>query len=615
VAAGEEPREELRDHLGACPKCQELLNQFKSDLGLLKGIVPKAGLPPLTTSGLTSEPVTSDGQTDHSGGTDNASEEAVEPTAVGASPSATDIGNDHEAGRSNGEPLPGPIGKYLVIGRFPPTGQAEVFRVVHPGLARDLVLKLALRPIEPGGRHELIDECKILAELEHPNLVRVYDLDFHDNRPYVVMEYIRGRTLEQVAEDGNLKPRQAAALLAKVAGAADFVHKRGIVHRDIKPKNILVDERGEPRLIDFGMARLRHAWSEDPGKPGGTFAFMSPEQARVEMPEEQQRVGSRSDVFSLGAVLYYLLTGKPPFEGRNWRESWDRARSCNFDRKALENPKVPRDLRRICLKAMAAEPADRYSSAAAFQKALENYVRVPIVRGTVAGVAGIALLSFLTYQIMARPPVKSSNVPPTPTTVAPLTGEMTLRVWSPGKEGKRGWKIGVETPQSMPVRRGEMIHIEAKVNQPAYVYLLWLDGQGKITPLYPWIEQDFSKLPAEMPVVSELHDPPELDKGWPVEGPSGLETILMLARRTPLPAGIDLTAETGTLPPAPLRDPLEVAVRGFDADQPVEAIDQGTNRGPGKEAKQIDEPLLQLLEKLRRQFECTRAVRFAYQEQ
>ncbi len=216
-----------------------------------------------------------------------------------------------------GEPqLPAAIGKYLVVGRFPRTGQAVVFRVVHPGLAKDLVLKLAHRAVEPGGRHEIIEEGKILAELKHPNFVQVYDLDFHDDRPYLVMEYIRGRNLDQLAQEGRLRPRQAAFLLAKVAAAVDYAHRHGIIHRDIKPSNILVDEAGEPRLIDFGMARLKHAWSEDLGKPGGTFAFMAPEQAQAEPPEHQQQVGPRSDVFALAPYFISFSLVKLPLEAK-----------------------------------------------------------------------------------------------------------------------------------------------------------------------------------------------------------------------------------------------------------------------------------------------------------
>ena len=177
--------------------------------------------------------------------------------------SPTDTVDDDAGSRSDEPPLPAAIGKYLVVGRFPPTGQAEVFRVVHPQFQQERVLKLAKEPVGPDGRSEIIEEGKILSELEHPHLVRVYDLDFLGDRPYLVMEYIRGRNLDQLASEGQISPRLAAALVAKVAGAAAFAHRRGVVHRDIKPKNILVDEAGEPRLIDFGMARLRTAWSVD----------------------------------------------------------------------------------------------------------------------------------------------------------------------------------------------------------------------------------------------------------------------------------------------------------------------------------------------------------------
>ena len=227
--------------------------------------------------------------------------------------SGTDpVDNDADP-RSPEAPLPAAIGKYLVVGRFPHSGQAEVFRVVHPQFQQERVLKLAKEAVGPDGRSEIVEEGKIMSELEHPHLVRVYDLDFLGDRPYLVMEFIRGRNLEQFAAEDHVRPRRAAALVAKVAAAAAFAHRRGIVHRDIKPKNILVDEAGEPRLIDFGMARLRTAWSDDRKQPdGGTFAFMAPEQARIESPEDRRKVGPRSDVFALGGVLYFLLTGNAP---------------------------------------------------------------------------------------------------------------------------------------------------------------------------------------------------------------------------------------------------------------------------------------------------------------
>ncbi|MGO9601601.1 MAG: protein kinase domain-containing protein [Isosphaeraceae bacterium] len=553
VATGDKPSEKQRQHLAGCPACCARIERVKAELALLRKNAPESAPASSTVSDPTSAPSLTNGHADH-----RAETTSREPGGSGGPEvelPETDRDDTGLDGDKEQPPLPAAIERYLVVGRFPRTGQAEVYRVVHPGLAKDLVLKLALRPMKPGGRHEIIEECKILAEHEHPNLVRVYDLDFHNDRPYLVMEYIRGRSLEQVAEEGHLKPRQAANLLAKVAAAADFAHRRGIVHRDIKPKNILVDERGEPRLIDFGMARLRHAWSDDLGKPGGTFAFMAPEQARIELPEEQQRVGPRSDVFALGAVLYFLLTGKPPFEGRNWRESWDRARSCDFDRKALDDPKVPGDLRRICLKAMAADPAERYSSAEALHKALERFVIEPTFLVVAVGLVGLVLFGGLAHALVPPAPNRSHSVvipPPVPT---PLVGELTIRVWSRGEGGKRGVKI--DDPGALPLLAGELVHLEAKLNQPAYPYLLYLDGQGHISLLYPRQDGKFGSSPAGDLPREKVHSPEALDDGLKMQGPGGLETALLLVRRTPLPPNTDLAASIGPLPPSPLRNELE----------------------------------------------------------
>jgi hypothetical protein len=191
-----------------------------------------------------------------------------------------------------------------------------------------------------------------------------------------------------------------------------------------------------------------------------------------------------------------------------------------------------------------------------------------------------------------------------------LTGDLSVRVWSPGPGGKRG--LRVEEPGALPVRRGEQVHLKVELNRPAYIYLVWLDGQGKIEPLYPWSRASGARPATESP-RDRLDSPPELDKGWPLQGPSGLETALLLARESPLPASIDLAALMGTLPPSPLHSLEELAVRGFDPGGSTRAIDQGVHRGLGNEAEQIDEPLLKLMERLGPHFDLIRAVRFAYQ--
>jgi hypothetical protein len=187
-----------------------------------------------------------------------------------------------------------------------------------------------------------------------------------------------------------------------------------------------------------------------------------------------------------------------------------------------------------------------------------------------------------------------------------------VRVWSPesGANGKRGWKV--DEPGALPVLPGEQVHLEARLTRPAYAYLVWLDGQGQVISLYPWRDRAFGPRPWPEVAMTTFHSPPELDRGWPVTGPAGLETALLLASQSPLPSNTNLATLIGRLPPTPLRDPQEVAVRGFDPGQPTRTLNRGGHRGLGAEAERIDDPLVQVLEKLRPHFEVVRAVRFAY---
>ncbi len=193
---------------------------------------------------------------------------------------ASPAGRDGQA--TVDEPLK--IGKYMVLEKLGSGGQAQVFRVVHPELAKEFVLKLAHRPkaIEDrADRDALRHEGRLLAQCEHHNLVRVVDLDVHEGRRFMVMEHSRAdpaairRTAPSRASPG--RPDRARA-----GEAVAYLHAHGITHQDIKPQNVLVDERDRPRLIDFGLARLKHAWREDADDGiGGTARYMSPEQAQA----------------------------------------------------------------------------------------------------------------------------------------------------------------------------------------------------------------------------------------------------------------------------------------------------------------------------------------------
>ena len=371
--------------------------------------------------------------------------------------------------------IPERIGKYHVVGRLDEGGQALVYRALHPTLAKELVIKLGRYPIQPdhSDADHLAAEGRILAELDHPNLGRVYDLDVYEGRPYLVMEYIRGLTLRQYVEQHALPPREIAKLLAKIARALGVAHAKGVIHQDIKPKNILVDEAGEPRIIDFGMARLCHAWSEARGEPGmvsGTIQFMAPEQARG----ETDCVNHRSDIFALGAVLYLLLTGKTPYEGTNVLDLLARAGRCEFDATRLDGPGIPPRLREICLKAMRERPDERYISADAMAADLERFSR-GLRRRNKAILAGAAVLLVLAVAVGRW--IVHPRQPVSPSVGHALRQDFAVRCTPLGQAGP--------TPESWVLKEGQRIAFRIEADRDCYVGVWHVDPRGNILQLFP----------------------------------------------------------------------------------------------------------------------------------
>ncbi len=181
-----------------------------------------------------------------------------------------------------------------------------------------------------------------------------------------------GLTLEQfAAQRARRAPARSARLVAELARTAAYLQARGIVHQDITPRNVLIDGRGRPRLIDFGLARQRHAWSDDGAdRSGGTAAYMSPEQA-MGRPD---RIGPRTDVFGLGGLLYHLLTGRPLYQGASRASVLRQARQAGYLPARVANPRVPRALERIVDRALAADPERRYRTAGELDRALRRFL-------------------------------------------------------------------------------------------------------------------------------------------------------------------------------------------------------------------------------------------------
>jgi hypothetical protein len=198
----------------------------------------------------------------------------------------------------------------------------------------------------------------------------------------------------------------------------------------------------------------------------------------------------------------------------------------------------------------------------------------------------------------------------TDSNAAPLEGELSVRIFGTGR-GNDGQEASKTT--ALPVRKGEQVHLEVRMKEPAYVYLLWIDGQGNLDPHYPW-DREFAKRRDDARVdhpVREVHSPAEVNKGWYMEGPAGLETVILLARRTPLDK--DLATLVGKLGPVAPASPQEMTTMEFDRDNPPRIGRIDRDRGASKRKAQIDNSLRGLLEQLREDFEMGRAVRFAYQ--
>lgn len=270
--------------------------------------------------------------------------------------------------------LPARFGEYELQEEIGRGGMGVVYRALHVSLGREVALKMILRGqlASEADRDRFAAEAQAAAKLEHPGIVPVYEVGELEGRPYFTMKYIRGTTLSQQLQQGPMPAREAAELLAKVARAIHFAHSRGILHRDIKPSNILLDENNEPHVTDFGLAKqVSDATSiTRTGAVLGTPAYMSPEQASG----QRSQMGPGSDVYSLGVVLYHMLTGRPPFQAASPVDMVMMVLEQDPVPPRMLNPKADRDLEMIALRCLQ-KPIDlRYASAAGLADDLRAFL-------------------------------------------------------------------------------------------------------------------------------------------------------------------------------------------------------------------------------------------------
>jgi serine/threonine-protein kinase len=293
-----------------------------------------------------------------------------------------------EPARDGSLSLPRRFGDYDLLEKLGQGGMGVVYKARHRSLRRVVALKMILH----GDHATEADQARFeverqaTAHLDHPHIVPVYEAGQCDGHPYFTMRYVAGETLASLLNRGPLRPRDAARYLSIVARAIDHAHRKGVLHRDLKPSNILIDSANEPHITDFGLAKRVATSNDDIVASGltvaggivGTPAYMSPEQ----VSGSRGTPSPASDVYSLGVILYEMLTGRPPFQAPTAVDTFLLVLDQDPVRPALLNPKVDPDLELICLKCLQKEPELRYASAAALAEDLEAWMQgeTPSVR-------------------------------------------------------------------------------------------------------------------------------------------------------------------------------------------------------------------------------------------
>ncbi|MBI1763088.1 MAG: serine/threonine protein kinase [Acidobacteria bacterium] len=381
---------------------------------------------------------------------------------------------------------PQSIGEYQVAELLGTGGMGEVYRAVHVKIKRVVAIKL-LKNVSGPLVERSINEARIQAGLQHPNIATLYDFLEWQGKPCLILEYVDGQTLaEHLEARGRLAPAEALGIFQAVVEAVAYLHRHGIIHRDIKANNIKLSSAGAVKLLDFGIAKDGTAPQLTlAGHVIGTLVCLAPEQL-------QGHADARSDVWALGVLLYQMVTGRMPFAAPTLDKLYEQIKQARFDAPTTLNPAMPRELEAVIARCLKKHPADRYASAvellsavkdlttpaaearpanpAASVRAAKSASSVTPRWRSVYALAAVALAlvigAILFWPLPAPDALQIKYIAPTPAASGSTTPELWRTIQIDAVDGRAevyqaGQRLGT-TPHELRARVGESVTLELR---------------------------------------------------------------------------------------------------------------------------------------------------------
>jgi len=507
----------------------------------------------------------------------------------------------------NLEPTSSPEG-YELLRQLGEGGQAVTYLARDRALDRLVVLKRYHGVASSERREAILNEGRALARIRSPFVATCYGVETRGDEIDLVEEYVPGRPLNALTAEERADTGHCARLVEQVAGGLAEVHACGLLHRDIKPQNIILGDDSAPRLVDFGLAVP--VASEALHNVAGSPPYMAPEQARG----QGERVDARTDIYGLGAVLYYLLTRRPPHGGQTLMEVIEQARDAPIVPPRRINPRVPRALERVCLKATASDPQLRFQSADALRRALSLYQLLRLaapVFGAVAILLALLVPAWAFWPRSARPSPDGTGVanahggttaPQPEPKQAPRAALRVTRfeiVHFPKVDANRfdRSRVGALGQRSFAAREDDELTVQAELSEPAYAYLIAFcpDGTNDVCDPDDEDAQPPRKQQPQYPPPSKSDEKYRLSEG------AGLHAFALVVSREPLPPYRVWKQRIGPMP-WPARLPCEPGVVWRDDGQgpmPLLDGDPAGSRGKGVKARGSGDPAAKLATWLR----------------